>query len=181
MINRIKSLNFRERILVAAAAVFIIALLIIYFIITPSLERSRLLSRLISQKEKEFQELLLLREEYRKLKTAEDEIVKLLSEGKENISPLSQLEQLAQKAGIRGYIQQMKPLSPIVTPRYTITPVQLRFRGAGLKDVTSYLYEIESASLPFKIRRLKLKSMARSAGGLDVTLEIVTFSASGSR
>ncbi|MBW2040055.1 MAG: type II secretion system protein M [Deltaproteobacteria bacterium] len=180
-IKTIKNLTQREKVLIGGAAIFIIGLLGYYFVISPALERSRLLSRLIAQKEMQLQELLLLKEEYRTLKASEDEIVSRLSAAGGSVSPLSQLEQLARSAGLRDRIQQMKPLSPISTPRYTVVPVQLRFKGAGLKEVVSYLYEIENASLPFRIKRLKIRSTARSPGSLDVTLEILTFSVSGGR
>jgi hypothetical protein len=73
----------------------------------------------------------------------------------------------------------MKPLPSLAAPRYTITPVQLNFRGAGLPEVIAYLYEVENASLPFLIKRLKIKPTARAAGRLDVTLEILTFNVAG--
>ena len=178
IIDKIKNLSQRERILVGGAVFFIMCLLVYFSLISPAQERSKLLSRLISQKEREFTEILLLREEYQRLKASEDEIVKRLSAGTENVSPLTHLEQLAQKAGLREQIQQMKPLAPLATPRYAITPVQLRFKGAGLQEVIAYLYEIENASVPFQIKRLKIKPTARAAGRLDVALEVLTFSLS---
>jgi Tfp pilus assembly protein PilO len=178
MIERIKNLSLRERALVGGAALFIIVILVYLFMISPALERSKLLNRLIVQKEREFTDLLLIRAEYQTLKASEDEIVKRLSAGTENISPLTHLEQLAQEAGLREQIQQMKPLTPITTPRYAVTPVQLRFKGAKLQEVVAFLYAIESASVPFQIDQLKIKPTVRAAGRLDVTLEILTFSPS---
>jgi hypothetical protein len=176
MIERIKNLSQREQLLVGGVGIFIICLLIYLFMITPAVEKSKLLTRLITQKEREFTELLLQRKEYQTLKASEDEIVKRLSAEGGNVSPLTHLEQLAQKAGLREQIQQMKPLAPITTPRYVVTPVQLLFKGAGLQEVIAYLYEIESSDVPFHIKRLKIKPTIRSAGRLDVTLEVLTFS-----
>jgi 23S rRNA maturation mini-RNase III len=181
MIERIKNLSPREQIFVGCAVLFIIGLLIYFFMITPALEKSKLLNRLITQKEREFTEILLLREEYQQLKASEDEIVKRLSAEGGNISSLTHLEQLAQKAGLREKIQQMKPLVPITTPRYVVTPVRLRFKRAMLQEVIAYLYEIENASVPFHIKRLKIKPTIRSVGRLDVTLEVLTFSISGGK
>lgn len=181
MMKRIQNLTLREKTLVGGAAIFIIGLLVYFLLISPAMERSRLLTRLISQKEKELQELLLLTEEYKKLKLEEDEIVRRLAATKESISPLSQLEQLAKKTGLADQIQRMKPLPPISTPRYVIIPVQLRFKGAGLKEIITYLYEIENASIPIQARWLKIRPTPRSASGLDVTLEILTFSSSGAK
>ena len=131
MIERIKNLSPREQLLVGGAVIFIICLVIYLFLITPALEKSKLLSRLITQKERDFTEFLLLRKEYQTLKASEDEIVTRLSTEGGNISPLTHLEQLAQKAGLREQIQQMKPLAPVTTPRCVVTPVQLLFKGAG--------------------------------------------------
>ena len=177
--DKIKNLSLREKALVGGAVCFIMCLAIYFLLISPAQERSKLLSRLISQKEREFTELLILQKEYRTLKASEDEIVKRLSAGAENVSPLSHLEQLARKAGLREQIQQMKPLAPQANPRYVVTPVQMRFKGAGLQEVTTYLYEIENATVPFQIKRLKIKPTARAAGRLDVTLEILTFTLAG--
>lgn len=179
MIERIKNLSQREQIFVGCAVLFICGLVIYFLLITPALEKSKLLSRLITQKEREFTEFLLLQKEYQTLKASEDEIVKRLSADEEHISPLTHLEQLAQKAGLREQIQQMKPLAPITTPRYVVIPVQLLFKGAELQKVIAYLYEIESSDVPFHIKRLKIKPTIRAANRLDVTLEILTFSASG--
>jgi hypothetical protein len=177
ILEKIKSLSKREKLIVGGAALFVVCLLFYFLVISPAHERSKLLSRLITQKERELQELLVVRDEYRQLKAAEDDIVKRISAGGASVSPLSHLEQLAQRSGLREQLDQMKPMAPISTPRYTIIPVQLNFRGAGLPEVTTYLYEIENASLPFLIKRLKIKPTARAAGRLDVSLEILTFSA----
>jgi Tfp pilus assembly protein PilO len=179
LIEKIKDLSPREKVIVGGAAFVVACLLVFFFVISPAQERSKLLSRLITQKEREFQELIVVRDEYQQLKAAEDEIVRRISSGGASVSPLSHLEQLAQKSGLREQLDQMKPLPSLAAPRYTITPVQLNFRGAGLPEVIAYLYEVENASLPFLIKRLKIKPTARAAGRLDVTLEILTFNVAG--
>ncbi len=178
IIEKIKNLSQREKLIVGGAALFVVCLLVYFVVISPAHERSKLLSRLISQKEKELQELVVVRDEYKQLKAAEDDIVLRISAAGPGVSPLTQLEQLAQRSGLREQLEQMKPMPSIPTPRYAITPVQLSFRGAGLPEVVSYLYEIQNASLPFLIKRLKIKPTARAAGRLDVSLEILTFSVS---
>lgn len=179
IIEKIKGLSQREKLIVGGAALFVVCSLVYFLVLSPAQERSKLLSRLTTQKERELQELIVVRDEYKQLKAAEDEIVRRISAAGPSVSPLTQLEQLAQKSGLREQLEQMKPLPSIPTPRYAITPVQLSFRGAGLPEVVAYLYEVENASLPFLIKRLKLKPTARAAGRLDVTLEILTFSLSG--
>jgi len=179
--DKIQNLSQREKLVLGGAGVFIVCLLFYFFVISPAQERSRLLSRLITQKEREFKELLLLREQYQRFKASEDEIVTRLSSEAGNTSPLTHLEQVAQKAGLRGQIEQMKPLTPIATPRYVITPVQLRLKGAGLQEVITYLYEIENAPAPFHIKQIKIKPTARAAGRLDVTMEVLTFHLAGGR
>jgi hypothetical protein len=179
IIEKIKNLSQREKLIVGGAAFFVVCLLVYFLVISPVHERSKLLSRLTAQKERELQELVVVRDEYRQLKAAEDEIVRRISAAGPSVSPLTQLEQLAQKSGLREQLEQMNPLPSIPTPRYAITAVQLSFRGAGLPEVVAYLYEVENASLPFLIKRLKLKPTARAAGRLDVTLEILTYSVAG--
>jgi Tfp pilus assembly protein PilO len=181
ILDKIKNLSRREKLLVGGALFCIVCLLIYFFLVSPAQERSKLLNRLITQKEGEFKALLLLREEYQRLKASEDEIIKRLSSEAGNIPPLTQLENMAQKAGLREQLEQMKPLTPLTTPHYVITPVQLRLKGAGSQEVVAYLYEIENAPAPFHIKQIKIKPTARAAGRLDVTLEIMTFSRSGGR
>jgi Tfp pilus assembly protein PilO len=179
--EKIQNLSQREKLLVGGAVLFIVVLLFYFFIISPAQERSTLLNRLITQKEGDFTELLLLQERYQRLKASEDEIVERLSSEAGKTSPLTQLEQVARKAGLREQIEQMKPLAPVATPRYVVTPVQLRLKGAGLQEVVAYLYEIENAQVPFHIKQIKIKPTARAAGRLDVTLEILTFTLAGGR
>jgi type II secretory pathway component PulM len=179
ILEKIKSLSQREKAIVGGAAFLVLCLLVYFVVISPAQERARLLNRLIAQKEREFQELIVVRDQYQRLKAAEDEIVRRISAGGASISPLSLLEQLAQRSGLREQLEQMKPLAAIATPRYTIVPVQVNLKGAGLPEVIAYLYEVENAPLPFLIKRLKMKPTARAAGRLDVTLEILTFTVAG--
>jgi hypothetical protein len=179
ILEKIKNLSQREKLIVGGAGLFVACLLAYFLVISPAHERSRLLKRLITQKERELQELVVVTDEYKQLKAAEDDIVQRLSAAGPSVSPLTQLEQLAQRSGLREQLEQMKPLPSIPTARYAITPVQLSFRGAGLPEVVAYLYEIENASLPFVIKRLKIKPTARAVDRLDVSLEILTFSVAG--
>ena len=181
MKKRIQDLTQREKFCVAGALIVIVGILVYALFVSPAVERSRLLDRLIAQKERDLQELLLLRAEYSRLLANEEEIFKRLTTAAGDVSPLSQLEELAKKVGLTDQIQQMKPLTSTSTPRYTITPVQLRVKGGELREVVSYLYEIETSSLPFRIKRLGIKPTARTTGRVDVTLEVLTFSKSGGK
>ncbi len=179
ILEKIKTLSQREKLIVGGAGLFVVCVTVYFLVISPAQERSIVLSRLIVQKEQELKELVVVRDEYRQLKAAEDDIVRRITATGPGVSPVSQLEQLAQKAGLREQLEQMKPMPPISTPRYTITPVQLNFRGAGQPEVVTYLYQIENAALPFLIKHVKIKPTARAAGRLDVSLEILTFSVAG--
>jgi len=181
MKTRFKNLTQREKMAVIVAAVAVVAVILYAVVISPAAERSALLDRLIAQKERDLRELQVLAEEFRRQKTEEENIIKRLTGAGKTESPLAQLEELAKKAGLGERIQQMKPLESVATPRYTITPVQLRFREAGLKEVVSYLYEIETSKLPFQLRRLSIKSAVRAAGRLEVTMEVLTFSPSAAQ
>jgi Tfp pilus assembly protein PilO len=175
IIDTIKGLSLRERVIVAAGAIFVIGLLFYFIVLSPTQERSKLLRRLITQKEQDYRQLCILRDDYLRLKASEDDIVTRIAAAR-NVSPLSYLEQLAQKAGLREQLELMKPLPSISTPRYTITPVQVSVRGAGVHEVLTYLYQIENAPVPFHIKRLRIKPTPRTSGRLDATLEIMTFS-----
>jgi hypothetical protein len=177
IIDAIKGLSPRERVIVAAGALVVIGLLFYFVVVSPTQERAKLLHRLITQKEQEYRELCLLTDDYLRLKASEDDIVLRIAAGR-NVSPLSYLEQLAQKAGLREQLELMKPLASVPTPRYTITPVQVSVRGAGVHEVLAYLYQIENAPLPFHIKRLRIKPTPRTTDRLDVTVEIMTFSGS---
>jgi len=178
MRTRFENLTRREKLAVILAAVAVAAVVLYALLISPAIDRSALLDRLIAQKERDLRELLVLTEEYHRLKMEEENIVRRLTAAGKTESPLAQLEELAKKAGLGEQIQQMKPLEPVATPRYSITPVQLRFREAGLKEVVAYLYEIEASTLPFQLRRLSIKSATRATGRLEVTMEVLTFSPS---
>jgi len=111
MKKRIQDLTQREKFCVGGALIVIVCILVYALFVSPSVERSRLLDRLIAQKERDLQELLLLRAEYSKLLAKEEEIVKRLATAAGDVSPLSQLEELAKKVGLTDKIQQMKPLA----------------------------------------------------------------------
>lgn len=173
--EKIEALSWRERLIVVGGGVLVIFLFIYFLGVSPARERSQVLKRLISQKERELQELLVICDEYQKLKGAEDAIVRRTMALGAGVSPISILEGLARKAGVREQLDQMRPLPSISAPRYTIIPVQLNIRGAGLAEIVAYIYEIENADAPFLIKRLKLRPTPRGGGRLDCTLEVLTF------
>lgn len=174
-----RQLSLREKAFIGIAALFVLVLAVYYFLISPGMERSRLLDRLIRQKERELQELYVLKGRYETLKAEEDRIIRWLATSRGKVSPLSELEAMATKTGLKDHLQQMKPLPSISTPRYTLTPVQMRFVSVEPSKVVSYLYALENAPLPLQIKRVTLKASPRFPGRLDVSLEVLTFSPPG--
>src|SRR4030042_2335573 len=107
IIEKIKNLSQREKLIVGGAALFVVCLLVYFLLILPTHERSKLLSRLIAQKERDLQELVVVRDEYQQLKSAEEDIVRRISAAGPGVSPLTQLEQLAQGSGVGERLGQM--------------------------------------------------------------------------
>lgn len=164
----------RERIFIIGGFCFLGALLVFQLALYPAFKRTRALERLIPQKERELQEICLLRKEFDSLKETRAVMVQKIPAGERALAPLSKLDGLIERAGLRQSIRSIKP-SPTTGTGAEAMIVEVLMEKANLPQLTRFLYEVQSSPGGFRIARLAIKPRYTTPRYLDVSLQMVFY------
>ncbi len=169
----------REKIFLFGGSLFTALLLVYFFLIDPMWERTRLLSRLIPQKEEELKRFKTLQEEYLFLSAEINNIEQRLPQ-KDQFSPLSYLEAVATKNQIRENIAYIRSMPPISERPYAELPVEVRLEDIALHQIIPFLSTIENAPYFLRVKRLNIKTRFADPKKLDVTFVVSSYEKLGS-
>jgi hypothetical protein len=86
------------------------------------------------------------------------------------------LEKLAEEAGLGAeQIDSVTPKPPSGNERYPETRVEVKLKGATLKQVVRLLHEIETARLYLIVRSLRITTRGKEKQVLDVSFSVSSF------
>jgi type II secretory pathway component PulM len=164
----------REKIFLLGGACFLGALLVFQFAIYPAYKRGRELDRLIPQKERDLRELRLLRKEFDSLQEIRAARVQKIPANERALAPLSKLDALIERSGLRQSIRSIKPSPSSGTGAETMT-VEVLMEKADLPRLIRFLYQVQSSPGGFRIARMGIKPRYTTPRYLDVSLEMVFY------
>lgn len=173
MIRRVfNNLKPREQGIVIVGGAAAILILLYAYAVDPLLQRNAALDRLITQKGKQYQELLVLQKEYSGLKKQHEELEKNASRTQKDFSPLSFMEGLSTQAGIRDRVVSMKPRFTPVGEDYRESSIEVKAERLTLPQTVSYLHRIENSGMPIRIKTLHLKTRFDDPSQADLTVVV---------
>jgi len=162
----------REKIFLWGGAAFLAALFIFQLVLYPAIKRQGDLRRLIPQKERELQELRLLRKEFDSLKEAKAQILRKVPPEERNLPPLSRLDGWIERSRLRQNIGSIKPSPSTGMEGMT---VEVLVEKAELPQLTRFLYEVQSSPGGFRLVRMSIKPRYTMPRYLDVSLQMVFY------
>ena len=168
-------LKRREKITIIAGGIFVICFLLLQFVFSPYLQSSRKLDSSIAKKKQERVELQLLQQEYRSLKNETGGIRDQLAKRPANFSLFSFLDARARDAGIKDYINYMKPSLSEGEDDLQESTVEMKLIGISLEQIVEYLKVIESPQNLVSVKRISIQESSKDAGLLEVVMQVVTF------
>jgi general secretion pathway protein M len=164
----------RERHLLMLAAGVIVSILLFELMIRPFFAEKKRLDKGVVTKRVELEELTRKSAEYQALRTNEQDIRTRLSKRQQTVTLFAFLEQEAEKGGIKGKIEYMKPSVSDGEGPYKESLVEMKLQGVTLKQLTGYLYRIESPEQIIGVKRISIKEDKKESGYLDVILQVLT-------
>jgi len=174
-------LAFREKVVLGLGTLFGVVLLAYTLIITPYMEKVRVLDRRIAQKTVELKEISILREEYLEIKRKMEELKGKAGKRGKSFPLFSYLESLAAKTLIKGNIASMKPQSTPLGEHYKESSVAVKLESITTRQLVDYLFRIENSEAFLRIKRLHLKKRHDNPEYLDATFLVSTYEASEGR
>ena len=171
-------LAFREKLVVGLGAALGVTILAYTLIITPYMEKMRVLDRRISQKSLELKEISTLSQEYIGVKQRMEHMKEKARKRKGGFSLFSHLESLAGRTRIKGNIASMKPQSTPMGTDYKESSVEVKLESVTTRQLVDYLFGIEDSEAYVRIKRLHLKKRTDNPQYLDATFLVSTYETS---
>ncbi len=170
------NLNKREKIAVTGAAVFLTLFIIIQFIVIPVYEKREALMQQVSIKKDNILDMKILRSEYVIMKEKLESSQQGLKKRPANFTLFSFLDKLAGDTGLKDHIAYMKPSTSIKEDSgLKISRVELKLQEVTLKDLTAYLFKVETSKNMVIVKRLSITKIGKDTGLVSAVLQVETF------
>ncbi|HMA86161.1 MAG TPA: type II secretion system protein GspM [Desulfosalsimonadaceae bacterium] len=169
------NLNQREKIIVYGAGLFIAAFALVQLIIMPVFEKRDELQRKLDAKHQTLSEMQQLRAEYQELRQRIAASRNQFDRRPANFTLFSFMDRLAGQAGIKQHVSYMKPSTTVNDDTgVTLSRVEMELQGISLKDLTKYLYNVETSKNMVMIKRLSISRTGRDSALIDAVLQAET-------
>ena len=175
LLATLKKMNKRERYAIMLAVGVIGIFLIVTFIVEPFLSRTDQLKKSLQDKAVLLEQMRQLQSEYGTL-TQKAEVSKaLFNRRQKGFKLFSFLDRLAGEAGIKDNITYMKPSTKVQrNSSYKISRVEMKLDAITLKQLTTYLYGVETSKNMVDIKRISISKKDKKQGLLTAVLQVET-------
>jgi general secretion pathway protein M len=171
-----KNMTKRERQAVFLAIVALILFFILQVLIFPYQDKKETLKRQVAQKTKDLEEMRVLKTQYENQNKTADLAQINFDRREKDFTLFSFLDKLSGETGIKDHITYMKPSSSeSKNGPYTISQVELKLKAVTLKQLTEYLYGVETSGNIMFVRRLTVDQSVKPEGYIDVVMQVETY------
>ena len=168
-------MNKREKYAVLFACVFILAIIMYQFGISPFLEKKKLLERQLASKNEILKEVTLLKTEYEKILNKNENLKKIYSQREKKFTLFAFLQKLAVKAGVDGNIDYMKPSSSLdKVSKIELSLVEMKLKGINLSQLVSYLHFVETSKNVVFVKRIAISRDGKNMRSISAVLHVKT-------
>ncbi|MDH3828853.1 MAG: type II secretion system protein GspM [Desulfobacterales bacterium] len=171
----LKKMNKRERYAIMLAAGVIGIFLVVTFIVEPFLNKTDQQKKSLHDKAVMLEQMRQLQSEYGTLTQKAKVSEALFSRRQKGFKLFSFLDQLAGEAGIKDHISYMKPSTKVQkNSPYKISRVEMKLDAITLKQLTTYLYGVETSKNMVDIKRISISKKDKKQGLLTAVLQVET-------
>lgn len=175
-LNLKKTLSKRERYAIYAACLFVGIFVVSQFIVSPLINKKKRLIRDLDVKTKILSEMQVLKSEYEALNKQADMTSIDFNKREKGFTLFSFLDKLSGQAGIKDHINYMKPSTTNAKDgSFKLSQVELKLKAIDLKQLTSYLYMIETSENMVFVKRLSVAQSTNPDGFIDVVMQVETY------
>jgi len=161
--------------IVIAGLVFVAAALFVQFAVFPYLDARNKVRNAIAGSEKTLRELAGLGGEFGVLRQRSGEIRRAIERRPPDFTLLSHLERRAVEAGVKTNIRSIRPLRSVAVGAYEEAAVEIRLDKMTMKQLTDFLYLMESPEDAVRIRRMSVEKTREDPGYLNVQIQAHTY------
>lgn len=176
-------LTTSQRRTVTAGLVFAGVVLLAQLIVVPYFEARQKVRSAIVAGDKALRELTALGAEYGVLRQRSEEIRRASERRPPGFTLFSYLENRAGDAAVKTNIRSLTPLMLAPTGAYEETAVEMKLDKLTMKQLTDFLYRVESPEEMIRVRRISVVKMKENPEYLSALIQVFTYQplSSGSR
>ncbi len=168
---------------VTAGLVFAAVVLLSQLIVVPYFDARQKVRGAITASEKAFRELTAMGVEYGVLRQRSEEIRRVSERRPPGFTLFSYLEKRAGDAAVKTNIRSLTPMMSTPAGAYEETAVEMKLDKLTMRQLTDFLYRVESPEEMIRVRRLSVVKMKESPEYLSALIQVSTYQplSSGSR
>ena len=168
-----KKMSKREQYAIFAAGCVICAFAFFQIVLFPAFDNRTRLKRTLEVKSKLLVEMRRLRSEYEAVTQSTERLKLRYARRPKAFSLFAFLDRLAGKTGVKDHIAYMKPSSAVQkNSPFKISMVEMKLQAINLKQLTNYLYGVETSDNMVNIKRASF--VKKGKGAIDAVLQVET-------
>ncbi len=160
---------------VTAGLVFAGVVLLAQLIVVPYFEARQKVRSAIVASDKALRELTALGAEYGVLRQRSEEIRRASERRPPGFTLFSYLEKRAGDAAVKTNIRSLTPLMLAPMGAYEETAVEMKLDKLTMKQLTDFLYRLESPEEMIRVRRISVVKMKESPEYLSALIQVFTY------
>lgn len=168
-------LSTQQQLTVAGGGGLALVMLLIQLFFLPFIEAQKTVNQSILKNEKTLAEMMLLSRDYQILKQQAGRIQLTLARRPQNFSLFSHLEKIAGDAGVKSNIKSINAAKGSISGPYEELPVDIRLEKITLRQLTDFLYLLESPQELIRVKKIALTKMPESPEYLSAQVQAITF------
>ena len=170
-------LKSREKKIVALCAALVLAAVINFLLVSPSVDKRDELRRSIRSSQLQLEELRKLAREYDQILKETQAIRKNMGGRAQSFELLPFLSQTANKLNLKNNLTSMRPSRRALGGNLSENLVELELRGVSLENLVDYLHEVEKAGAAVAVASIRVGPESRLGGGLNVSMLVTSINA----
>lgn len=170
-----RRLSKRERIALPVIAGLLGVFIFVQFVLIPISDKRARLNRVLVFKTGVLKKMHQLKADYNAIQQNSAQIEEQYSRRPKGFSLFAFLDKLARDSGIKDNIAYMKPSSGVQKENsLKIAMVEMKIQAVSLRQLTDYLYRIETSENMVTIQRASFVRKGKDQKALDVVLQVQT-------
>ena len=169
------NISNRDKKALIICAGFLMAFIVVQFMLLPTLERRKALEQRLVSKKVSLEEIMNLEREYIILAGRTGAESSAISGRKSDFTLFSFIDTLAERNGVKDNVAYMKPSSRTLPNReYAVSMVKIKLDSLYLKEFVDFINDVESSPNHVQIRSLSLSKTGKDNTLIDALVEAET-------
>ncbi|MRR15786.1 MAG: hypothetical protein EG826_04950 [Deltaproteobacteria bacterium] len=174
-------LDKRQRYLVIFCAAAVGVALVLALVVFPLWDARVKMKKSAASGQKKLEELVKIDADLTAQEAQISRIRQALASRRADFTLFSYLEKKAVAAHVRGRIKQMNSVPGVKSPSFEETLIDLSLEKITIKQLTDFLYQIESPSEMIRIKRISIDKMKESPDYISAQLLIASYAPASGR